>query len=307
MSALECPVCLENYDDKEHEPKILPCSGAHELCSKCLQQLQKKLELTCPECREPIKDGARINTNRGLLAALSVRAQIAVTATAAAAVPTLIGDAASSALCSKCEQRLPRDAFSKAQLAKGAATRRCKACLTADAEHVGSKDLVAPPPNADAENTGQATSRLPPPPKVFNVSLWCAEAAATCPEVVRLEMGRDTPLRVLRMVEAGGKGRFNEMRQAPECQYPELASRCLTCGATPPPRRDVAHVLEMRHRPLLLCVAPGGGMEGARAQGHVRLVPAVRAGGGVPLRAFYPVSRARDGAVWSRERPGPSL
>ena len=103
------------------------------------------------------------------------------------------------------------------------------------------------------------------------------------------------------------QGALQRDAPGPRVSVPGACEPLLNLRSYAAPRRDVAHVLEMRHRPLLLCVAPGGGMEGARAQGHMRLVPAVCAGGGVPLRAFYPVSRARDGAVWSRERPGPSL
>ena len=36
MSALDCPVCLERFDLQERLPKVLPCSGAHDVCKSCL-------------------------------------------------------------------------------------------------------------------------------------------------------------------------------------------------------------------------------------------------------------------------------
>lgn len=58
---LDCPVCLERYDETDHQPRILPCG--HILCSMDLKALlgQKgtgggasKQPLQCPECRAPL-------------------------------------------------------------------------------------------------------------------------------------------------------------------------------------------------------------------------------------------------------------
>ena len=75
----ECPVCLEHYDLETREPKVLPCSGAHELCQACALQLRATGSVGgqpfhCPVCRELIPAGMRINTNRGLVASLEMRA-----------------------------------------------------------------------------------------------------------------------------------------------------------------------------------------------------------------------------------------
>jgi hypothetical protein len=40
MSALECPVCLEPFDEGEREPKIIPCNGSHELCARCVETVR---------------------------------------------------------------------------------------------------------------------------------------------------------------------------------------------------------------------------------------------------------------------------
>lgn len=95
MSALECPVCLEAYDGAQHEPKILPCSGAHELCDACLRLLRAQASgnFRCPECREKIETAARINTNRGLLAALQSGPTTAASAATKAPIdPKASGD-----------------------------------------------------------------------------------------------------------------------------------------------------------------------------------------------------------------------
>ena len=84
MSNLECTVCLERYDLDKRQPKMLPCGGAHEVCAECLERLRqkhdpkKKEEFLCPECRERIPKDAKINTSRGLLAALEERAALAL-------------------------------------------------------------------------------------------------------------------------------------------------------------------------------------------------------------------------------------
>ena len=219
MSALECPVCLEAYDGAQHEPKILPCSGAHELCDACLRLLRAQTSgnFNCPECREEIETAARINTNRSLLAALQSGSTTAATAATAAPIdPRASGDlltapndqnadaqsnppsAPGGSLCSACKKRLPKDAFSRVQLAKNARSRRCKECISAtESSALEAAGQQQHSPGTDAQ------------PKVFNLSLWCAEAAASCPQSVRLEMGCRTPLHVLRKVEASGRGNFD--------------------------------------------------------------------------------------------------
>ena len=68
---LECSVCLEPYDSHEHVPRILPCRGAHDVCSACIDELAPNGEaFACPQCRDDIPSGARINENRLLLQAL---------------------------------------------------------------------------------------------------------------------------------------------------------------------------------------------------------------------------------------------
>ena len=73
---MECPVCLEFYNQDEHAPHILPCKGAHEICKQCLAQLRLGNEdgFLCPSCREEIGVTARVNDNRGMLAALKALA-----------------------------------------------------------------------------------------------------------------------------------------------------------------------------------------------------------------------------------------
>jgi hypothetical protein len=85
MSDLECSVCFYQYNDGKNEPKVLPCSGAHELCLTCLDRLRiVGTSFLCPTCRENIPANARINTNRGLLAALALMRVNAATPDSAA-------------------------------------------------------------------------------------------------------------------------------------------------------------------------------------------------------------------------------
>lgn len=98
MSALECPVCLEPFDEIERAPKILPCGGNHELCEACLKLFRpnRSASFQCPECREIIPGDVRINSNRGLLAALAAQAALAAVqaaqqAAAPASAPVEIG------------------------------------------------------------------------------------------------------------------------------------------------------------------------------------------------------------------------
>ena len=66
--ALECPICLDEYDLGLREPMVLPCSGAHGLCNLCVGKLRKPGKpFRCPHCREPIAANKRINPNRGML------------------------------------------------------------------------------------------------------------------------------------------------------------------------------------------------------------------------------------------------
>jgi len=44
--SLSCPVCYQLYK----KPKYLPCY--HSYCEECLNQMQKDLKITCPECRK---------------------------------------------------------------------------------------------------------------------------------------------------------------------------------------------------------------------------------------------------------------
>lgn len=64
---LTCPVCMEAFDDREHQPKLLPCH--HSFCKLCLLRLVKGNNNTvdCPTCRQRIAlppDGiAALQTN----------------------------------------------------------------------------------------------------------------------------------------------------------------------------------------------------------------------------------------------------
>ena len=171
MSDLECSVCFYQYDNGSHEPKVLPCSGAHELCLACLNRFRtSSRSFLCPVCRETISADARINTNRGLLAALAIM-RIHVAAADSAPAPTepaatepaltkpahpepaaAIGSSSTGSVqCSACKQQLARSAFSRVQLGKSASTRRCKECTHGRVDVMDEIPSAPPPTRAEAE------------------------------------------------------------------------------------------------------------------------------------------------------------
>ena len=46
---ITCPICYENYNDREKIPRILSCG--HTFCQNCLMDLRTTNILTCPTCR----------------------------------------------------------------------------------------------------------------------------------------------------------------------------------------------------------------------------------------------------------------
>lgn len=44
-----CPICFDQYNDKEKIPRILTCG--HTFCQNCLMDLRTSNILTCPTCR----------------------------------------------------------------------------------------------------------------------------------------------------------------------------------------------------------------------------------------------------------------
>ncbi|CAL4065181.1 unnamed protein product [Meganyctiphanes norvegica] len=51
MDALECSICLHNFDDKQHRPRVLPCG--HSICSYCIDTTITAGSRRCPTCRTP--------------------------------------------------------------------------------------------------------------------------------------------------------------------------------------------------------------------------------------------------------------
>ena len=100
---LECPVCMEPYAlVGDHQPRVLACSGAHELCEQCIAASPRvSSKLVCPQCREHV---ATSNPNRGLIAALRMHAgSRAREATAAGAAA--VAEAAAAANLAKGKDR----------------------------------------------------------------------------------------------------------------------------------------------------------------------------------------------------------
>ena len=46
---VSCPICFDQYNDKEKVPRILTCG--HTFCQHCLMDLRTSNILTCPTCR----------------------------------------------------------------------------------------------------------------------------------------------------------------------------------------------------------------------------------------------------------------
>ena len=72
---LDCPICLEEYDLAGRQPRMLLCSGSHELCAECVAKLKvQEGRWHCPQCREPVR--AISNPNRSLTAALEINIRV---------------------------------------------------------------------------------------------------------------------------------------------------------------------------------------------------------------------------------------
>ncbi|CAH1773331.1 unnamed protein product [Owenia fusiformis] len=55
-----CSICMHDYDDREHQPKLLPCQHGHSYCKTCLVRLLgTKNFIHCPSCRKKIVMGER--------------------------------------------------------------------------------------------------------------------------------------------------------------------------------------------------------------------------------------------------------
>lgn len=54
---LTCSICLGRYQD----PVTLPCG--HSFCGNCIQDSWRCCEKTCPECRQPFPEGAKLSRN----------------------------------------------------------------------------------------------------------------------------------------------------------------------------------------------------------------------------------------------------
>jgi hypothetical protein len=161
---MECPICLYAYDLAEHEPRLLPCDGAHDICVQCVDEIRADVSIpfSCPVCREVIPAGSRINPNRGLIAALQPSKPLTSSPpTPAAAAKSNPGDVAVPLMeackitleCSQCAELLPKDAFSRAQQGKRAAVRRCKSCVAGGDESTLEPSAAATPPPASPTKT----------------------------------------------------------------------------------------------------------------------------------------------------------
>lgn len=54
---LNCSICLGRYRD----PVTLPCG--HSFCGNCIQDSWRRCEKTCPQCRQPFPEGAKLSRN----------------------------------------------------------------------------------------------------------------------------------------------------------------------------------------------------------------------------------------------------
>lgn len=122
---LACPICLDTYDLISQQPRMLLCSGAHEVCAECLEALPvTEGTISCPQCRETVR--ATSNPNRGLLAALKASALARQReATATAAVETAEAEAATARRqAATAQQKLARQQRTEQTAAARAAEKR---------------------------------------------------------------------------------------------------------------------------------------------------------------------------------------
>ena len=70
LDRVRCVVCMEQYDNNTHVPKLLPCQ--HTFCNSCLTNMDKasiaETQITCPVCRSKHTPRRRgFTTNRAVL------------------------------------------------------------------------------------------------------------------------------------------------------------------------------------------------------------------------------------------------
>ena len=52
---LECPVCMQEFDEDEKKPLVIPCG--HTLCKFCVSTMVEEGMLKCPFCRKEMDIG----------------------------------------------------------------------------------------------------------------------------------------------------------------------------------------------------------------------------------------------------------
>ena len=63
--AIECSICMEEFDGKEKKPKTLSCT--HNICESCLKTLIKSGNPnTCPECRQEFEPQKALDSDNRL-------------------------------------------------------------------------------------------------------------------------------------------------------------------------------------------------------------------------------------------------
>lgn len=51
---MDCELCMEEFNQQQHMPKVLPTCG-HTFCEKCVLQLWANQQISCPLCRQKTK------------------------------------------------------------------------------------------------------------------------------------------------------------------------------------------------------------------------------------------------------------
>ena len=54
LSILQCTVCLNEYDDKKTDPRVLQCG--HTICSNCVKTILSGSSKECPLCKSRLNE-----------------------------------------------------------------------------------------------------------------------------------------------------------------------------------------------------------------------------------------------------------
>ncbi|OMJ80622.1 hypothetical protein SteCoe_19108 [Stentor coeruleus] len=111
----ECHICSNPYTSAYRIPKVIPCG--HTFCSICLEDLQKRQNLICPQCQKSWDSSNPISTNHSLVK-LIIEIELYCQNHNQGQLAVCINRATLVSLCEQCAQNIPEELKIQVQKAK---------------------------------------------------------------------------------------------------------------------------------------------------------------------------------------------